>query len=97
MTIASMENVVKRFGNVQALDHVSFEIAEGEVLGLLGPNGAGKTTAIRTLAGLIGADSGQITLLGQPQDVGNIELKRNIGLVTQEVTVYEELTAEENL
>lgn len=97
MTIASMENVVKRFGSVQALDHVSFEIAEGEVLGLLGPNGAGKTTAIRTLAGLIGADSGQIMLLGRPQDVNNIELKRNIGLVTQEVTVYEELTAEENL
>lgn len=97
MTIASMENVVKRFGNVQALDHVSFEIAEGEVLGLLGPNGAGKTTAIRTLAGLIGVDSGRITLLGQPQDVAGIELKRNLGLVTQEVTVYEELTAEENL
>lgn len=97
MTVASMEDVVKRFGNVQALDHVSFTIQKGEVLGLLGPNGAGKTTAIRTLAGLISADAGEITLLGERQDVSNIRLKQHIGLVTQEVTVFEELSAEENL
>lgn len=97
MTIAGMEDVVKRYGNVQALDHVSFEIQEGEVLGLLGPNGAGKTTAIRALAGLIGVDSGDIVLLGEKQDVNNIRLKQHMGLVTQEVTVFEELTAEENL
>ncbi len=95
--IAGMQNVVKRFGNVQALDHVSFAIHEGEILGLLGPNGAGKTTVIRTLAGLIKADSGEITLLGKKQDVNNIRLKQHLGLVTQEVTVFEELTAEENL
>lgn len=97
MTIASMEDVVKRYGNVQALDHVGFEIQEREVLGLLGPNGAGKTTAIRALAGLIGADSGDIMLFGEKQDVHNIRLKQHLGLVTQEVTVFEELTAEENL
>lgn len=97
MIVASMKDVVKRFGNVQALDHVSFEIHKGEVLGLLGPNGAGKTTAIRTLAGLVGADSGHIMLLGENQGVNNIPIKRHVGLVTQEVTVFEELTAEENL
>ncbi len=97
MTIAIMKDVIKRFGNVQALDHVGFEIQEGEVLGLLGPNGAGKTTAIRALAGLIGVDSGEIMLLGEKQDVNNIRLKQHLGLVTQEVTVFEELTAEENL
>lgn len=97
MTVASMNDAVKRFGNVQALDHVSFEIQEGEVLGLLGPNGAGKTTAIRALAGLIGVDSGEIILLGEKQDVNNIRLKQHLGLITQEVTVFEELTAEENL
>lgn len=95
--IASMENVVKRFGNIQALDHVSFDIHKGEVIGLLGPNGAGKTTAIRALAGLISADSGEIRLRDEKQDVNNIRLKRHLGLVTQEVTVFEELTAEENL
>ncbi len=95
--IASMRNVVKRYGNVQALDHVSFTIHEGEVLGLLGPNGAGKTTSIRVLSGLISADSGEITMLGEKQNVNNIRLKQHLGLVTQEVTVFEELTAEENL
>lgn len=97
MIVASIKDVVKRFGNVQALDHVNFEIQEGEVLGLLGPNGAGKTTAIRALAGLIGVDSGEIMLFDEKQDINNIRLKRHLGLVTQEVTVFEELTAEENL
>jgi ABC-2 type transport system ATP-binding protein len=95
--IASLNDVVKRFGSLQALDHVSFEIEKGEILGLLGPNGAGKTTAIRALAGLIETDSGEITLFGEKQNIHNIQLKQNIGLVTQEVTVFEELTAEENL
>lgn len=95
--IASMLDVVKRYRNVQALDHVSFDIQKGEILGLLGPNGAGKTTLIRALAGLISTDSGEITVLGEKQDINNIRLKQNIGLVTQEVTVFEELTAEENL
>lgn len=95
--IASLQEVVKRFGNMQALDHISFDINKGEIVGLLGPNGAGKTTAIRALSGLIGIDGGDITLFGEKQDVNNIKLKKNIGLVTQEVTVFEELTAEENL
>ncbi len=95
--IANLQEVVKRFGNMHALDHISFDINKGEILGLLGPNGAGKTTAIRALSGLIGIDGGDITLFGEKQDVNNIKLKKNIGLVTQEITVFEELTAEENL
>lgn len=95
--IAYINGIVKRYGDVKALDHINFEINSGEIVGLLGPNGAGKTTAIRALAGLIGVDSGEITLFGDKQDVNNIKLKRHIGLVTQEVTVFEELTAEENL
>lgn len=97
LLIASLEDVVKRFDQVQALDHVSFPIAEGEIVGLLGPNGAGKTTAIRALAGLISIDAGTIRLFGAVQDVNNIKLKKDLGLVTQEVTVFPELTAEENL
>ncbi len=95
--IASFQNVVKRYGNVLALDNVDFPIYEGEVLGLLGPNGAGKTTAIRALAGLISIDGGEITLFGERQDVNKLHLKQNLGLVTQEVTVFGELTAAENL
>lgn len=97
MTIAGMENVVKRFGQVQALNHVSFTMKQGEILGLLGPNGAGKTTAIRVLAGLVPADSGEVTVFGERQDVNNTQLKQSMGLVTQEVAIFEDLSAEENL
>ena len=96
MCIAALSDVVKRFGRVRALDHVELEARQGEILGLLGPNGAGKTTAIRVLAGLVPADSGTVTLFGRPQR-GAIELKRRIGLVTQEVTVFEDLSGRENL
>ena len=95
--IASMKNVVKRYGETLALDHLNLNVAEGEILGLLGPNGAGKTTAIRTLCGLIDADSGETTVLGQRQSIKNLEARREIGLVTQEITVFTDLTAIENL
>jgi len=95
--IASFQDVVKQYSDVKALNHISFDIQEGEVIGLLGPNGAGKTTAIRALAGLITTDFGKITLFGEKQNINNVKLKRQLGLVTQEVTVFNELTAEENL
>ena len=95
--IASMKNVVKRYGETLALDHLNLNVVEGEILGLLGPNGAGKTTAIRTLCGLIDADSGETTVLGQRQSIKNLEARREIGLVTQEITVFTDLTAIENL
>ena len=95
--IANMKNVVKRYGDTLALDHLNLNVREGEILGLLGPNGAGKTTAIRTLCGLIDADSGEITVLGQTQNIRNVAARREIGLVTQEITVFPELSAVENL
>jgi ABC-2 type transport system ATP-binding protein len=95
--IANLKDVVIRYGNYLALDHVSFDIHKGEILGLLGPNGAGKTTAIRALSGLLSIDSGNILLFGQKQHINNLDVKKHIGLVTQEVTVFDELTAEENL
>jgi ABC-2 type transport system ATP-binding protein len=97
MNIAIVEDVVKRYGSLLALDHVDFEIGQGEILGLLGPNGAGKTTAIRALAGLMPVDSGSIRLFGKPQHPGVMDLKRRMGLVTQEITVFDDLTARENL
>ena len=95
--IATMKNVVKRYGDILALDHLNFNVNQGEILGLLGPNGAGKTTAIRTLCGLIDADSGEITVLGKKQSIKNVDARREIGLVTQEITVFQDLTAVENL
>jgi ABC-2 type transport system ATP-binding protein len=95
--IASLENVVKRYGETTALDHFYLDISEGEILGLLGPNGAGKTTAIRILSGLIPADSGQVVMFGEKQTVTNLNTKRQMGLVTQEITVFTDLTAIENL
>ena len=95
--VASVRDLVKRYGSTLALDHVDFEIRKGEILGLLGPNGAGKTTAIKALSGLIGVDSGAIELFGTPQRSGRKDLKRRIGLVTQEITIFEDLSARENL
>jgi ABC-2 type transport system ATP-binding protein len=97
VSVASVRDVVKRYGATLALDHVDFEIGSGEILGLLGPNGAGKTTAIRALAGLIGTDSGAIDVFGTPQRPGVMELKRRMGLVTQELTIFEDMSARENL
>jgi len=95
--IATMNNIVKRFGDTLALDHLNLTVVEGEILGLLGPNGAGKTTAIRILCGLLDADSGDTDVLGERQSVKNLKARRELGLVTQEITVFTDLTAEENL
>jgi len=95
--IADMKSIVKRYGDVLALDHLNLVVMEGEILGLLGPNGAGKTTAIRTLCGLIDADAGETVVLGHRQSIKNLEARREIGLVTQEITVFNDLSAAENL
>jgi len=95
--IATMKDTVKRFGDTLALDNLNLNVFEGEILGLLGPNGAGKTTAIRVLCGLIDADSGSAVVLGETQSIKNLKARQNIGLVTQEITVFSDLTAAENL
>jgi len=92
-----MESVVKRYGDTTALDHLNLDVAEGEILGLLGPNGAGKTTAIRILCGLINADSGDVRVFGQRQNIKNLKTRQDMGLVTQEITVFTDLSAAENL
>jgi ABC-2 type transport system ATP-binding protein len=95
--IAAMRDVVKRYGSTIALDHVDLELQKGEILGLLGPNGAGKTTAIHALVGLLPVDGGAIELFEQRQHTGAMDLRRRVGLVTQEITIFEDLTARENL
>lgn len=96
--VLKMENVIKRYkNNVLALDHFEIEVKKGEVVGLLGPNGAGKTTAIKAIVGLHDIDQGMIKVFGQKQNGSNQETKKRIGFVTQEVTVYEDVSAYENL
>ncbi len=93
----SARNLGKTFGRVVAVDGVSLKLAPGELLGLLGPNGAGKSTTVALLAGLMPPDRGEV-LVDDHRLVGDADpVKRRIGLVPQEVALYEELTARDNL
>lgn len=90
-------NLRKSYGKVQAVKDVSFEVSDGICYGLLGPNGAGKTTAISMIVGTLEPDAGSVTVHGRPMGLSRYEAKRHIGYVPQEVAVYEELSATDNL
>ena len=90
------ENLKKRYGNVVAVNDVSFEVSKAETFGLLGPNGAGKTTAIKVLCGLLKPDAGTVTLDGKTNP-GLIEVRLSLGVVPQTLAIYEELSALDNL
>lgn len=92
-----IERVVKKFGSLAAVNDVSLSIKKGEIFGLLGPNGAGKTTLINMMLGLLEATSGKIYVNGLSVDTNITQIKKSIGLVTQETVVEGELTAVENL
>jgi ABC-2 type transport system ATP-binding protein len=92
-----VENLRKRFGEIRAVDGISFEIRRGEIYGLLGPNGAGKTTTLGMLAGLVAPDEGRILYEGRELAADPLAVKRRLGVVPQEIALYEELTARENL
>jgi ABC-2 type transport system ATP-binding protein len=87
----------KSFGDLVAVEDLSLRIADGETYGLLGPNGAGKTTAISMVAGVLEPDQGEIVVAGEPMTVRAVQTKRHIGYVPQELAVYPDLTARENL
>jgi len=89
--------LTKRFGRKPAVDDVGFRIAPGEAYGLLGPNGAGKTTTISMLCGLLDADAGEVTLAGARLSEAPTAVKAGIGLVPQEIALYPDLSARENL
>jgi ABC-2 type transport system ATP-binding protein len=89
--------LVKRYGDLCAVDGLSFEIQPGETYGLLGPNGAGKTTAISMVAGILARDGGDIEVRGQTISIRSPAGKAHIGYVPQDVAVYPDLTARENL
>ena len=95
--IVHVENLVKRYDDLIALDHFSLSIAPGEIFGLLGPNGSGKTTSINCILQLLAYDKGTIELFGEPMTPTRYDLKRRIGVVPQQVAVFNELTVRENI
>jgi ABC-2 type transport system ATP-binding protein len=95
--LIEVRELYKTYGKLTALDHVSFDVREGEILGLLGPNGSGKTTAINCMLSLLAYDSGSIKIFGEEMTPSSYETKSKIGLVMQEVAVLEQLTVAENI
>jgi len=95
--IITVRNLVKKFGDFVANDHLNFEVHEGEIFGFLGANGAGKTTAIRILCGLSFPTSGEITVAGYNVYTQREEIKKNIGYMSQKFSLYEDLTIRENI
>lgn len=92
-----INQLVKRYDTLVALNHVDLQVTEGEILGLLGPNGSGKTTAIHCMLSLLRFDKGSIQLFGQQMTADNYAVKARIGIVPQEIAVFEELTVYENI
>ena len=92
-----IENLVKRYGNLVALDHLNLDIEEGEIFGLLGPNGSGKTTAINCMLALLKYDKGTITIFGKEMQPNSYDIKKNIGVVMQNVAVFDQMTVRENI
>ena len=95
--IIQIENLVKRYGSFVALDHLNLDVREGEIFGLLGPNGSGKTTVINCMLALLKYDKGSIRIFGQEMAPDHYEVKKQIGIILQNVAVFDELTVYENI
>jgi ABC-2 type transport system ATP-binding protein len=90
-----VDNVVKSFGALRALDGVTLRVKQGEIYGLLGPNGSGKTTLIRAIVGLVAPDSGTVSVLGRKMP--DLDILGQVGYMTQQAALYADLSVEENL
>ncbi len=97
MDIVKIENLVKRYGSTVALDHLDLNVKEGEIFGLLGPNGSGKTTAINCMLALLKFDRGSIQIMGEEMAPDHYKIKSQIGIVMQNVAVFEELNVQDNI
>jgi len=93
----AVRNISKRFGEITALDEVSLNVRTGETFGLLGPNGAGKSTLINIISGVVTRDSGELEFFGEKVDEPSIKFKLSLGVIPQEISLYDKLTARENL
>ena len=97
LPVIYVENLTRRFGDFVAVDHINFEVNEGEVVGYLGPNGSGKTTTIRMLLGLLAPTEGEATVLGYDVHRQSEEVRARVGYMSQKFAIYDDLTTLENL
>ena len=91
------KELTRKFGNFTAVDHISFEVRQGEIFGFLGANGAGKTTAIKMLTGILSSSAGTAKVAGYDINKQRNKLKENIGYMSQKFSLYEDLTLRENI
>ncbi len=97
MNIIEVKNLKKKYGKINALNNISFEVNEGEIIGLLGPNGSGKTTTINCILSLLKFNSGSINIYNEEMTPESYEIKKKIGVIFQDVAVFDELTVYENI
>lgn len=97
MKIIEIKDLVKKYGDLVAVDNINLSIEEGEIYGLLGPNGAGKSTLISVISSLLHPTSGNVKMLGKDIKKNSTEVKRHLGLVPQSIAVYKNFTAYENV
>jgi len=97
MSYVAVENLVKKYGDITAVDHLSFTVSKGEIFGLLGPNGAGKSTTLNIITTLTDFDKGKVTVDGLDIREHKAEIKRLIGMVPQDIAIYDHLNALENV
>lgn len=95
--IIEVEHLTKKYKETTAINDLSFDVYKGEILGLLGPNGSGKSTTINSVLSLLNYDDGEIHIFGKIMHPDSYDIKRQIGVVFQEVAVFNELTVEENI
>ncbi|MBR6964976.1 ABC transporter ATP-binding protein [Candidatus Saccharibacteria bacterium] len=96
-SIIEVKNLTKKYKELTAIDNLSFDVKKGEILGLLGPNGSGKSTTINCILSLLKFDQGEIKILGKTMAPDALDIKREIGVVFQDVAVFDELTVWENV
>ena len=92
-----VKNLTKQYTQLKAVDNLSFEVHEGEILGLLGPNGSGKTTTINCILSLLNYNNGSIKIFGKEMKPNSYDIKSKIGVIFQDIAVFEELTVWENI
>ena len=95
--VIEVKNLTKEYKNLKAIDDLSFEVKDGEILGLLGPNGSGKSTTINCILSLLKFKKGSIKIFGKEMTPDAYDVKAKIGVIFQEVAIFEELTVYENI
>ena len=96
-SVISIRNLRKSYGEKKAVNDINFDVYEGEVLGLLGPNGAGKSTTISILASVLMADGGEVKILGHDLNKDTKQIKKELGIVPQDLAIYEDISALKNV